>query len=613
MVIHRTEGCGETRVRYAPTAFPARAARRRAGVRPREPEASATVRRHVVPESATALAMKFSTRHLKRYREIAALLWKYGRSDLVERMKLEGDDLAPEPLPENSSISPTQFADDLEAMGPTFVKLGQVLAGRPDLLPEPYRKALARLQDDVKPFPYEQVEEIVQRELGVRISKAFSRFDEKPVAAASLGQVHFATLRDGRPVVVKIQRPDIRPTIAQDFEVLDQIASMLDNHTDAGRRYRFKSVVGEFRLTIQNELNYEREAQNLLAVARNLEEFELIQVPQPILDYSTQSILTMEYITGQKITSLTPLARLEVKGEPLCEELFRAYLKQVLIDGLFHADPHPGNVFLTEDNRIALLDLGMVGHTAPQMQDHLLKLLFALSDGNSDDAANLVVQISEKTDVFDPSAFRTQMSKLIAQRREQSLKQMQVGRSLLEVSKNAADNGLIVPSELTLLGKTLIQLDEIGQILAPNFDPNSSVRRNLDELMVRRMRKDASKSNMMSSLLEMKSFVGTLPNKLNRIIDTVTNAELEVKVKSLDAKVVMEGMQKIANRITTGLVLAALIIGAALLMRVETPFRLFGYPGIAILCFLGAAAGGFWLLIGIFVQDYRTRKRITSR
>jgi ubiquinone biosynthesis protein len=556
--------------------------------------------------------MKFSAQHLKRYREIVTLLWKYGRSDLVERLKTDEEFGRPEAA-QNGEISPAQLADDLEAMGPTYVKLGQVLAGRPDLLPDSYRKALARLQDHVKPFPYEDVERIVEEELGVRISKAFSRFDREPIAAASLGQVHTAALRDGRMVVVKIQRPNIRPEVARDFEVLEQIASMLDSHTDAGRRYRFSAVVEEFRYTIQNELNYEREAQNLQAVGQNLAEFELIQVPQPILDYTTRNVLTMEYISGRKITSLTPLARLDVKGEPLCEELFRAYLKQVLVDGLFHADPHPGNVFLTDEGRIALLDLGMVGHAAPQMQEKLLKLLIALSDGKGDDAAELVIQISDKTDDFAPAEFRSKLNHLIAQRRDQGLQQMQVGRSLLELSSSAADHGLIVPSDLTVLGKTLIQLDEIGRILAPNFDPNNSVRRNLDELLVRRMQKDTTKGNVMNSALELKGFLGSLPARLNRIMDVVTNAELEVKVKSLDAKAVIEGMQKIANRITTGLVLAALIIGAAQLMRIETSFRLFGYPGIAMICFLAAAAGGFWLVINIFVQDYKTRKRVTSR
>jgi ubiquinone biosynthesis protein len=557
--------------------------------------------------------MKLSATHLKRYREIAALLWKYGRSDLVSQMAVD-DELTPREISEkNGNVSPEQLADDLEAMGPTYVKLGQVLSGRPDLLPEAYRKALSRLQDKVKPFPYEDVEKIVEAELGVRISKAFSRFDPTPTAAASLGQVHLAALRDGRPVVVKVQRPEIRPQIAKDFEVLEQLAGMLDEHTDAGRKYRFGTVIEEFRLTIQNELNYEREAQNLIAVGRNLEEFELIQVPQPILDYSTRSVLTMEHVSGRKITSLSPLDRLDVNGAALCEELFRAYLKQVLVDGLFHADPHPGNVFLTDEGRIALLDLGMVGHTAPQMQENLLKLILALADGKSDDAAELVIRISEKRDDFDAAEFRRKVTQLVAQRRDQGLEQMKVGQSLLDMSKNAAENGLFVPSELTLLGKTLMQLDEIGRILAPNFDPNASVRRNVDELMSRHMQRGATKGNLMSSMLEMKGFVGSLPSRLNRIIDAITNAELEVKVKSLDAKIVMEGMQKIANRITTGLVLAALIIGAAQLMKVETSFHLFGYPGLAILCFLAAAGGGFWLVINIFVQDYKSRKKYSAR
>jgi predicted unusual protein kinase regulating ubiquinone biosynthesis (AarF/ABC1/UbiB family) len=556
--------------------------------------------------------MKLSANHLKRYREIAGLMWKYGRSDLVAQL---GDDEELKPKPPvnggNGAVSPERFADDLEAMGPTYVKLGQVLAGRPDLLPAAYRDALERLQDKVKPFPYTEVEQIVERELGVRISKAFSRFDQEPVAAASLGQVHLAALRDGRPVVVKVQRPEIRQQIAEDFDVLEQIASTLENHTDMGRRHRFTMMVEEFRLTIQNELNYEREAQNLIALGKSLQEFELIQVPQPILDYSTRSVLTMEYVTGRKITSLTPLARLDVKGAPLCEELFRAYLKQVLIDGLFHADPHPGNVFLTDEGRIALLDLGMVGHTAPHMQENLLKILLAVADGNSEDAADIVIAISEKTEEFDPAEFRRKINQLLARTRDQGLAQLKVGQSLLQLSSNAGENGLHVPSELTLLGKTLLQLDEIGRILAPDFDPNASIRRNVDELMTQRMRKDLTKGSVLTSMLEMKTFLGALPTRLNRLLDAITDRDLEVKVKAVDAKVIMEGMQKIANRITTGLVLAALIVGASLMMRIQTTFRLFGYPGLAIICFVAAAGGGFWLVLNIFIQDYRSRKKIT--
>jgi len=314
-------------------------------------------------------------------------------------------------------------------------------------------------------------------------------------------------------------------------------------------------------------------------------------------------------VQGRKITSVGPLGRLEMNGAPLAEELFKAYLKQVLVDGLFHADPHPGNVFLTDGGHIALLDLGMVGHTTPAMQEHLLKLLMAISEGKSEEAADVVIRISQKTEEFNQTEFRRRIGQLMASRQDQGLQQMNVGKSLLEVSKNAADNGLFVPSELTMLGKTLLQLDEVGKILDPAFDPNASIRRNVGELMSQRMRKSATPGSVFSSLLEMKNFVGGLPSRLNKIMDAITNHELEVKIKAVDAKLIMEGFQKIANRITMGLVLAALIMGASLLMQIQTSFRIFGYPGMAILCFLAAAAGGFWLVLSILVQDQKIGKK----
>ncbi len=553
--------------------------------------------------------MKLSIAHLNRYRQIATLLWKYGRSDLVQHMNVEeGFDLR-ESKPGADKILPEQLADDLEAMGPTYVKLGQVLASRPDLLPPPYLKALARLQDRVKPFSYAEVDETVHTELGVRISKAFSRFDTEPLAAASLGQVHLAALRDGRLVVVKVQRPNIRKQIAEDCEVLAEIAGFLDEHTEIGRKARFGRTLEEFRLTIQQELNYEQEARNLITVGENLKEFELLQVPQPILNFCSRSVLTMDYVRGKKITSLGPLDRLEMgNSRPLAEELFKAYLKQILVDGIFHADPHPGNVFVTDGGHLALLDLGMVGHTGPVMQEKLLKLIMAISSGNGDEAAEIMIHMSEKMEVVDAAEFRPKVAQQVSRHQDQGLQQINLGRTLLEVSANARNNGLFVPLELTLLGKTLLQLDEVGRVLDPKFDPNAAVRRNLDQLIAQRMFKDATKGNVFTSMLEMKDFAVNLPARLNRIMDVLTNAEFEVKVKAVDAAVVMDGMQKIANRIATSIILAALIVGASLLMRIETSFRVLGYPGLTFLLFLGAATGAIWLVINISIQDRRRSK-----
>ncbi|HEY1791657.1 MAG TPA: AarF/UbiB family protein [Opitutaceae bacterium] len=553
--------------------------------------------------------MRLSSTHIKRYRQIAALLWKYGRSDVVRQLSANEEFAIQDNLAEsNGKVSPDELADDLEAMGPTYVKIGQVLAGRPDILPEPYRKALTRLQDHVKPFSFEEVERTVLAELGVRISKAFSKFDPQPIAAASLGQVHLAALRDGRAVAVKVQRPEIRAQIAEDFEVLGEICSFLDEHTEIGQRYRFTAVLSEFRTAIQQELNYEQEAENLRVVGRNLSEFKLIVIPQPVMDYCTRSVLTMDYVAGQKITELGPITKLDIQGAALAEELFKAYLKQILLDGVFHADPHPGNVFITTDGRVALLDLGMVGHTGPVMQENLLRILIAVSDGKGEEAAEVVVRMSEKASHFDLHAFRRQISHLVAMRRNQGLKELNVGRSLMEVSRDARENGLYVPSELTLLGKTLLELDDIGRILDPNFDPNACIRRNAGDLTATRLGREATQGSLVNAILEMKNFTIQLPTRLNRIMDAVSNAELEVKVRVPEARIIVEGIEKVANRITNGILLAAIIIGAALMMRINTSWTIFGYPAVAMFFFLFAAIGAAILISNIAIQDRRSKK-----
>src|SRR3984957_2961877 len=405
------------------------------------------------------MRLSLKPHHLKRYKDIALLFWKYGHSDLAKEFAKDFEDKEKEPVATRpGQPTPEDLANDLEKMGPTFIKFGQLLSSRPDLLPEPYLKALARLQDKVKPFPYEQVEEIISSELGIRISKAFSYFEEKHLAAASLGQVHRAGLRDGRPVVVKVQRPEIRKQIAEDFEVLEEIAGFFDEHTEIGKRYRFGKILAEFKSSILQELDYQREASNLTALAKNLKEFPHMLVPLPVPDYSSRSVLTMDYVSGSKITALSPIALLDVNGEALAEEFFQAYLKQGLIDGFFHADPHPGNIFLTDDRRIALLDLGMTGRLSTNMQENLLRLLLAISEGNGDETVKIILRISETAGDFDEAEFTRKASQFVSEQRDQTLNHQDVGKALMEVVRTAAQTGLYVPSELTLLGKTLLQL-----------------------------------------------------------------------------------------------------------------------------------------------------------
>src|SRR6185503_16897894 len=364
-----------------------------------------------LPERRMSTSLKLA--HVKRYKDIAVLLVKYGRSDVVR--EAGWDD---EIKPANGAVGPVdpkaeELATDLEAMGPTFIKLGQLLSTRPDLLPPQYIEALTRLQDKVTPFSYEEVEAIVTEELGVRISKAFGEFSTEPLAAASLGQVHRATLRDGRQVVVKVQRPNIRDQVIEDLASLAEIAAVLDRRTKVGKRYHFSGMVEEFHKTLLAELDYRREAGNLTLLADNLAEFERIVVPRPVPDYSSARVLTMDYIAGNKIDGVSPVVLLEADGDALAEDLFRAYLKQIFVDGFFHADPHPGNVFLTDDGRIALLDLGMVDRIGPRLQEHLLQMVLAVSEGRADEVSDIAIKIGETTEEFDEKEFRQRVEDVV--------------------------------------------------------------------------------------------------------------------------------------------------------------------------------------------------------
>ncbi len=555
------------------------------------------------------MGVSLKPERLKRYKDVAMLLIKYGRSDLITQAGLEDSVELDEITAEATGASAEELASDLEKLGPTFIKLGQLLSTRADLLPKPYLDALERLQDHVEPISFEEVERIISSELGIRISKAFAEFETEPLAAASLAQVHRAYMRDGRAVVVKVQRPNIREQIVQDLEALNESARFLDAHTELGRRYEFENMLVNLRKSVLRELDFKMEANNLISIGQNLAEFEKIVVPDPVEDFTTSRVLTMEYIPGKKITMLSPLRVLEIDGAGLAEELFRAYLKQILIDGLFHADPHPGNVFLTDDDRIALLDLGMVGHVTRGFQDNLLRLLLAESEGRGEDAAEIAIKMGEPKTGFDRAEYVRRVAEFVAEHTEANLTHLNAGQVTLEITKISADCWFRMPAEFTMIAKALLNLDKVVYTLEPSFDPNAVIRERATEIIQRNIIKSIEPSNLLSGVVDLKEFVERLPTRVNKILDAIGNNELEVKVDTIDEKVLLDGLQKIANRITLGLVVAALIVGAALLMRIETSFRIFGYPGLAMIFFLLAAAAGLILVVSILFYDEKPAKK----
>lgn len=544
---------------------------------------------------------------LSRYRKMVFFFLKYWNSDLLQQSGFSG--ISDDELAESVSDydpAPDQLAEDLKNLGVTFIKIGQLLSTRPDLLPDQYLQALAHLQDDIAPFPFEEVQAIIVEELGFEISKLYTEFNPEPIAAASIGQVHHAVLRSGKAVAVKVQRPGVRKEVLADLDALKDIVHLIASKTEAGKKFALEELLEQARKTLLRELDYLEEAKNLDTLGKNMEEFDKIVVPRSISDYTTSKVLTMEYLHGKKVTSLSPLRRMEIDCRELIDQLFEAYLKQLVIDGFLHADPHPGNIHITDDNKLALLDLGMVARLTPERQEEVLQLLLAISDAKAREAATIIIQMSNQLDDCDEVAFRSAVDELVMLQQGSTIREMKTGQLLIQLNRAAAMNGYRIPAELSFIGKILLNLDQIGRTLDPDFDPNQAVRRHSSKLMQRVMVKNLSPSHLFSTMLETRHFVEELPQRLNQITETLARNELKLKVDAFDEKYMMEGFQKIANRITLGLIIASFILGSALLMRVESGFLLFGYPGIAMVFFLLAVSGGLIFIYKIFFKDEHT-------
>jgi len=550
------------------------------------------------------MALSLRPQHVGRYKDLVRLLVKYGRSDLVRQAGMEELVEADESSDGQVPAKAEELACDLEKLGPTYIKLGQLLSTRADLIPPSYAKALSRLQDSVEPFGSDEVERIVSTELAFRISKGFATFDFDPLASASLGQVHRATMRDGRKVVVKVQRPGIRERIATDMEALTELAQFADNHLEAGRRYGFTELLAQFRRSLSGELDYRREAANLTALGRILRPYDRLVVPEPIGDYTTSTVLTMEFIPGRKVTDIGPLGKLDLDGHVLAEQLFHAYLDQILVEGFFHADPHPGNVILTPDGRLALVDVGMVARVPKTLRQILVKLLLALSDGNGKGVADAAVAMGRPLDWYDGPGFCAGATEMVEDSQGMNLEQIDAGTMVMDLMKISGDTGLRLPPELSMLGKALLNLDQVAKTLDPTFDPTAAIEAHATEIMQGQMK--ASSGSAFSALLETREFVEQLPGRVNKVMDAVTEGNFELKVHAFDEAELIRGLQKLANRLTMGLVLAALIVGAAMLMQVETSSKVFGYPAVAIICFLAAATAGFVLMVSIVRSDRRS-------
>ena len=557
------------------------------------------------------------TRNLGAYRDLLLLFTRYGRKDF--RLTITPEDVyAPEP--DTESMEPDvraraqAFAEALKKMGPTYVKFGQLLSTRPDIVPHEYIVALESLQDDLEPFSFAEVERIVEAELGVRISKAFDVFESTPLAAASLGQVHRAALRDGREVVVKVQRPDVREQVRRDLEVFTEIAEELEKHTDIGRKMNLVGAIEQAKLVMYSELNYLQEARNTEALRENLAQFPEIYIPKVIHDLSSPRVLTTELVKGKKVSKLTPLALIEGDYAELANVLTRAYLKQICVDGFWHSDPHPGNVFHRDDPedgrpQIVLLDFGMTSRISQEFQDEVIKLLLAISSNRGNEVADACVRMCEMQERFDAVKFARDISMVVAAVHETSASEINTGQLLFNVISIANANDLKAPPELTMLAKTLLHLDAITKKLDPDYDPQRVIRDYAEQLMSQKLAQKFNPRNFYPALLDLNQFVLDFPHRAREIVDLTAAGRLTFGMKLTQAEEFLAGIHKIANRITVGVVIAALLVSSSLMMRVPSSFSVFGYPGLAVVGYLLASIAGFYLIVSTFLRDRKDQEK----
>ena len=541
---------------------------------------------------------------LSRTSQVVAMLARYRRAGILTGFDL--GEAEEDPVDGETDELAERFVADLEAMGPAFVKLGQALSTRPDLVPASWITALERTQDDATPAPVDNIEALLEKELGVRASKVFSEIDPEPMAAASLAQVHRAVLRDGRVVALKIQRPDVACACRVDLDVLAGLAGTADALTDAGRRMRLADWIAEFRKAMLDELDYRIEAENLERFARHLAGYERLRVPRPLWDYVTPRLLVMEWIDGINVTRISGLRRTEEDTAPATVELLRAYLDQVFVHGDIHADPHPGNVLLCPDGRIALIDLGMVATIPPRQRERLLKLVFAAVDGRGEDVARELVALGTRLEDFDESACVREVSQVVA-RYSGSARRTSEGRMVLELVRRSTECGLRTPPEISLLGKTLLNLERVVDALAPDVDVRREIESHLQSLMRERLRQSLSPTNLAAEAMELQELVREAPRKLSDALSLVAANRLQVRLAGLDDSRLMENLQKIANRIASAVVIAALLLSSTQLMRMEAGPTLLGYPALAVVMFLVAAVLGLMLVVSAMRHDRLAR------
>jgi ubiquinone biosynthesis protein len=543
----------------------------------------ANLKKHISPtESMGNLLTNRFSRHPERYIEIFRILRKYelhhvaAEFGMSHRHEEEEDGLLLDGHHEEEEEDHSQdLANALEELGPCYIKLGQLLSTRPDLMPAEYIKALSRLQNTVKPVPGDKITAIIESELGAPISELFQSFDCEPLATASMAQVHKAVLLDGTEVAVKVQRPGVRNQIEIDIEVMYEVARFATKFTSFGKRYGILQMVRELDQSLSQELDFRVEAENTKLISRQISDFPLLITPTVYDNYTSRRVLTLSFIHGRHLADISRKELNSLDSRAIAKELLSAYLKQAIIDGVFHCDPHPGNIFLADDGRLALMDFGMVGRFDSGQKDNIILLLLAFSERQGERVADTYLDMIEIPRDVNKRAFTQDVCGLVSRYHDMSGGRMAIGTALLDLTRIAQSHNTPVPTAMTLLGKAMLNLDGTIRVLSPELDPVQLIRDYMLSVMEKRVQGQLSPGRIFAWVLDMKHLVENSPRHADRTLDKLANDQLTLRLEIEHLDDAAKALNRVANRLSLSMIAAALIVGGGFafeaLRRLDRP------------------------------------------
>jgi ubiquinone biosynthesis protein len=545
-------------------------------------------------------------RHLNRYHQILRALFKYGFADMVELLHIDqyletGLQMINRKPREQleKHTRPERLRMALEELGPTFIKLGQLLSTRPDFIPHRYLAELTKLQDNVPPFPFAEVEEIFFAETAKKPGELFSRFEEAPIAAASIGQVHQATLKSGQDVVVKIQRPDIEQIIAVDLEILAHLASLAEMYFEEVQGHRPSSIVEEFARTLESEIDYTVELSNIQRFASQFADNPAIHVPWVYRELSSQRILTMENIKGIKASRVEQLREKGMDLRLLAERGCNLIMEQIFVHGFFHADPHPGNIFILPDNVICFLDFGMMGRLSLQNREDFTDLLVHIIARHERKLTDSVLKLTNHYGEVDRDALTRDLAEMLDRYLYLPLKELKAGKILYQLLELVSRHRIYFKPNLYLMMKAISTVEGVGLMLDPDLELIRLAEPFMQRIKDNRLRLSRIADETGQTTSEYLELIRELPDELRAIIRQIRQGRMKLEFEHLGLDKLRSALDQVSNRISFAIVLAALIIGSSVIVHSNLPPRWNGIPVIGLAGFLVAGIMGFWLLLSI--------------